>query len=74
MTDDKEPIDRRDGSMGDVNSTTPPPLQADTFRMVLAEWAAVPRIGVHSLILRSLTERGIVETRWHNGVHQWRRA
>jgi hypothetical protein len=65
--------DIRDGSMGDVTSPTLPPLQARTYERVPADWAPIPLIGVHELILRSLVDRGIVKTRFHNHIRQWRR-
>tara|TARA_R110000868_G_scaffold411706_1_gene707812 strand:+ start:30590 stop:30799 length:210 start_codon:yes stop_codon:yes gene_type:complete len=65
--------DARDGSMTGITGPMPP-LQAETFASAPAVWRAIPRVGVSEAILRALSERGAVETRWENGVRQWRRA
>lgn len=69
MTDASDP---RDGSMAGINGPLSP-AQERILAMVPGKWAEVPRIGVPSLILRSLTDRGLVETRWANFAGEWQR-
>lgn len=72
--------DARDGSMTGISGPMPA-AQGEAFAMAPVDWADIPlgrdydRIGaVHSALLRSLKDRGLVETRWHKGVQQWRRT
>lgn len=65
-------IDARDGTMTGTTGEMPP-LQAKTFAIVPAKWALIPPTGIHEAILRALTERGLVETRWADSGRQWRR-
>ncbi len=63
--------------MADIKIIPLPPAQARTWEMVPIEWADIPRIGVHGLVLRALKDRGIVQTRWREpraSAAQWRRT
>lgn len=64
--------DARDGTMTGVTGDLPP-LQAKTFGIVPVKWSPMPPTGVHEAIVRSLTDRGLVEIRWSDGGPQWRR-
>lgn len=72
--------DPRDGSMADINVQPLPsgsakfPGQAEIYAAVPIKWGWVPRIGVPSLVLRALTDRGLIETCWCTGGQQWRRT
>lgn len=72
--------DSRDGSMTGINGPMSE-AQAEAYARAAASWADIPlgkdydKIGaVHSAILRSLKDRGVIETRQHEGVQQWRRT
>jgi len=65
--------DARDGSMTGITGPMPP-AQQEIYDGTPKVWRAIPRVGVHEAILRSLVDRGVVETRWENGIRQWRRV
>lgn len=66
--------DARDGSMTSVTGPMPP-AQQEIYDGAPVGWQTMPRIGVSDAILRALTERGLVETRWKNGtLRQWRKT
>lgn len=65
--------DARDGSMTGITGPMPP-LQAAVYGDAPDDWRPLPPYGIHEAILRSLTERRAIETRWVEGRRQWRKT
>lgn len=74
------PKDIRDGSMTGINGPMSP-AQTEAYERASTNWTDIPLgqdyelIGaVHSAVVDSLKDRGVIETQWRQGVRQWRRT